>query len=137
MDQTICELIDETMELQKELRLLTPMLLFLNPFLYTKKTSVEKISPATWRQLGKRMKEPDGLKRMKTQYLLCEAGLRHKLADLAERLEEEGFEIERFESGLTPGQFSWLLSHKGMIKKHLKGIEIGDTERGYPLLMRA
>jgi hypothetical protein len=120
MDQTICELIDESMELQKELRSLAPMLLFLNPFLYSKKMSTEKISSATWGKLGKRMKEPDGLERMKTEYLLFEAKLRRKLADLAERLEEEGFEIERFQPGLTQNQFSWLFSHKGMIKKHLK-----------------
>jgi hypothetical protein len=132
MDRTMCELIDESIELQNELRTLTPMLLFLNPFLYYKKTSTEKISPRTWDKFRKRMKESDGLEGMKIEYILFEGKLRHKLSVLAELLEEEGFEIERFIPRLTEGQLSWLLSHKGIIKRHLKGIEIGTMERRYP-----
>ena len=55
--------------------------------------------------------------------LICET-LNLKLSDLAERLEEEGFEIERLQSRLSEDQYSWLLSHSGDLKKHLKGIEL-------------
>jgi hypothetical protein len=50
---------------------------------------------------------------------------RKNLSELAEFLEEGGGSlINKFRNDLGADQFSWLESHIGDIKKHLKGIEI-------------
>ena len=73
-----------------------------------------------WKQLG-------GWDRVRIEYVHQERALKERLSDLAEILEEKGFEIERFKPELSEEQFSWLLSQKGTIKRHLKGIEIGEN----------
>jgi predicted RNase H-like nuclease (RuvC/YqgF family) len=65
-----------------------------------------------------------GLEKVKAEYARHIRQLDLKLSDLAERLEEEDFEIEKLRSQLSEDQFSWLLSHKKDLKKHLKGIAI-------------
>lgn len=49
---------------------------------------------------------------------------RNKLSELAEWLENEEFEVERFQQRLNEKQRSWLKSHVKQIKEQLKGIEI-------------
>jgi hypothetical protein len=46
------------------------------------------------------------------------------LADLAELLEGEEFELEKFRSQIPGDQFDRLVSHKKEIKKHLRGIKL-------------
>jgi hypothetical protein len=46
------------------------------------------------------------------------------LTNIAEILEDKEFELEKFKSQLSEDQYSWLISHKKEIKKHLKGIII-------------
>jgi hypothetical protein len=58
------------------------------------------------------------------EYGLAIKELENKLANLAEFLEEEEFGMDKFRSGLSEGQFHWLVSHKKEIKKHLRGIEL-------------
>ncbi len=64
--------------------------------------------------------------RIKREYVRQERELSQKLSDLAELLEEEGFDVERFRFGLSQEQFFWLHSEKGTIKKHLRGVAIGS-----------
>ncbi len=47
-----------------------------------------------------------------------------KLSQLADYLEEEGFDLEKFKEQLTDEQFTWLQSHRKNIKRTLQGIEI-------------
>lgn len=65
-----------------------------------------------------------GLEMVKAEYARSIKEFNLKLSDLAKRLEEEGFEIEKPRSQLSEDQFSWLLTHKKDIKKHLQGIQI-------------
>jgi len=46
----------------------------------------------------------------------------HKLADLAELLEEEEFDLEIFKSHLREDHYYWLYSRQKEIKKSLRGI---------------
>jgi hypothetical protein len=48
----------------------------------------------------------------------------HKLADLAELLEEEGFDLEIFRSHLREDHYYWLYSRHKEIKKSLRGIQL-------------
>jgi predicted RNase H-like nuclease (RuvC/YqgF family) len=65
-----------------------------------------------------------GLEKVKAEYARHIRQLDLKLSDLAERLEEEDFDIEKLRSQLSEDQLSWLLSHKKDLKNHLKGIAI-------------
>ena len=123
MDNELRHLIIECIQLEHELGLLTPVMLFLNPSWNVQETVTAKarsIFRDKWNLLG-------GWDKVKTKYTLQEKELERKLSDLAELLEEEGFEIESFKSGLTEDQFSWLFSQKGKIKKHLRGIDLGNN----------
>jgi hypothetical protein len=47
-----------------------------------------------------------------------------KMADLAELLEEEGFDLEIFRSHLREDHYYWLYSRHKEIKKSLRGIQL-------------
>jgi hypothetical protein len=48
----------------------------------------------------------------------------HKLADLAELLEEEDFDLEIFRGHLREDHYYWLYSHHKEIKQSLRGIQL-------------
>jgi hypothetical protein len=127
MDQEMRDLIEECIQLQQELGLLTPIMLFLNPSWNLREAGIEKVSTKGWLRFRERWKRLGGWDRVRREYVHQERTLKEKLSDLAEMLEEKGFEIERLKPELSEEQFSWLLSQKGTIKRHLKGIEIGKN----------
>jgi hypothetical protein len=86
--------------------------------------SAEEISKASRRKFWEKFERLLGIERVKAEYARSLRELSLKLSDLAERLEEDGFEIENLRCQLSEDQFSWLLSHKKDLKKHLKGIEL-------------
>ena len=65
-----------------------------------------------------------GLEKVKAEYARSIKEFNLKLSNLVERLDEEGFEIEKLRSQLSEDQFSWPLTHKKDIKNHLRGVEI-------------
>ncbi len=124
MDQSLGEMINECVELQDEIGLLTPIILSLSPSLRMEKIAAKEISKASREKFREKFERLLGLEKVKAEYARHITELSLKLSDLAERIEEEGFEIEKLRSQLSEDQFSWLLSHKKDLKKHLKGIEI-------------
>jgi predicted RNase H-like nuclease (RuvC/YqgF family) len=124
MDQSIGELVNECVQLQDEIGLLTPIILSLSPSLNMGKMAVNEISKASRRKFKEKFERLLGLEKVKAEYARHIRQLDLKLSDLAERLEEEDFEIEKLRSQLSEDQFSWLLFHKKDLKKHLKGIAI-------------
>ena len=125
MDQKIRGLIKDCIQLEQELGLLTPVMLFLHPG-YFRETGIRQVPSNGRLRFVKRWRDLGGWDKVKGEYALQEKALGRKLSELAEVLEEEGFEIGTFKSRLTEHQFSWLLAHKGKIKKHLKGIDLRD-----------
>ena len=65
-----------------------------------------------------------GLEKVRGKRDLIRAELDSKYSELAEFLEDEGFETEEFRVQLNNDQFSWLISNIKEIKKHLRGIEL-------------
>ena len=124
MDQSIGEVINECVQLQDEIGLLTPIILSLSPSLSLGKMAANEISKAGRKKFREKFERLLGLEKVKAEYARSIKELSLKLSDLAERLEEEGFEIEKLRSQLSEDQFSWLLSHNKDLKKHLKGIEL-------------
>jgi predicted RNase H-like nuclease (RuvC/YqgF family) len=124
MDQSIGEMINECVQLQDEIALLTPIILSLSPSLNMGKMTANEISKASRRKFKEKFERLLGLEKVKAEYAHHIRQLDLKLSDLAERLEEEDFEIEKLRSQLSEDQLSWLLSHKKDLKKHLKGIAI-------------
>jgi hypothetical protein len=129
MNQEIVALIDECVQLQNELGLLTPILLLLDPSWRPNGTATDRVTSLNRKRFMEKWEQLGGLKRIKKEYYLQERELSQKLSDLAELLEEEGFDIEGFRSGLSQEQFVWLDSEKGTIKKHLRGVAIGSYTR--------
>jgi len=127
LDQEIRDLIEESIQLQQELGLLTPIMLFLNPSWNSGEAGAEKVSTKGRLRFRERWKQLGGWDRVRIEYVHQERTLKEKLSDLAEMLEEKGFEIERFKPELSEAQFSWLLSQIGTIKRHLRGIELGEN----------
>jgi hypothetical protein len=127
MNQEMRDLIEECIQLQQELGLLTPIMLFLNPSWNLREAGIEKVPTKERLRFRERWKQLGGWDRVRIEFVHQESALKEKLSDLAEMLEEKGFEIERFKPELSEEQFSWLLSHKGTIKRHLRGIEIGQN----------
>jgi hypothetical protein len=124
MDQKVEELINNCIDLQHEIGLLAPIILFLSPSSNIEKTmeaNMPKPGRFTVRKKLEQLNSPD---KIKTEYTLRIKEFESKLADVAELLEEEEFEIDKFRSRLSEGQLDWLTSHKKEIKKHLKGIEL-------------
>lgn len=124
MNQSIGELVNECVQLQDEIALLTPIILSLSPSLNMGKMAANEISKASRRKFREKFERLLGLEKVKAEYARHIRQLDLMLSDLAERLEEEGFEIENLRSQLSEDQFSWLLSHNKDLKKHLKGIEL-------------
>jgi len=117
-------MINECAELQDEIALLTPIILSLSPSLNMEKITAKGIPKASREKFREKFERLLGLEKVKAEYARHIRQLDLKLSDLAERLEEEGFEIENLRSQLSEDQFSWLLSHMKDLKKHLKGIAI-------------
>ncbi|HVP77815.1 MAG TPA: hypothetical protein VMV04_07945 [Thermodesulfobacteriota bacterium] len=124
MDQSIVKLVDECIHLQYEIGLITPVILSLSPSLNIREMSAKEISKASRRKFKEKFERLLGIERVKAEYARSLRELSLKLSDLAERLEDDGFEIENLRCLLSEDQFSWLLSHKKDLKKHLKGIEL-------------
>jgi predicted transcriptional regulator len=124
MNQNLGELINECVQLQHEIGLFTPIILSLSPSLSMGKKVAKEISKASREKFNEKFERLLGIEKVKAEYTRQIRELSLKLSDLAERLEEEGFEIERFRSQLSEDQYTWLLSHKRDLKKHLKGIEL-------------
>jgi hypothetical protein len=75
-------------------------------------------------KFGEKLARLLGPEKVKAEYSRSIKKLNLRLSDLAERLEEEEFEIEKLRPQLSEDQFSWLSIHKKDLKKHLTGIEI-------------
>ncbi len=117
MNQEIAALIDECVQLQNELGLLTPIILLLEPSWNPNRTVTDQVTPLTRRRFKEKWKQLSGWEKIEREYIRQERELSQKLSDLAELLEEEGFDVERFRFGLSQEQFFWLHSEKGTIKK--------------------
>ena len=126
MDQKVRGLIEGCIQLQQELDLLAPVMLFLNPSWHLEGKGAKQVTAKGRLRFRERWKNLGGWDRVRIEYVLQERELERRLSELAEVLEEEGFEVESFRSRLTEDQFSWLLSQKGRIKKHLRGIDVGN-----------
>jgi hypothetical protein len=123
MDQRIGKLINECVQLQDEVGLLTLTILSLSPSPNMENWGAKEISKANRQRFKEKFERLLGLDEVKAEYARKLRELTLKLSDLAERLDEEGFEIEKLRSRLSEDQFSWLLAHKMDLKKYLKGIE--------------
>jgi hypothetical protein len=124
MDQSIGETINECVQLQDEIALLTPIILSLSPSLSMENMAAKEISKASREKFKEKLQRLLGLDKVKAEYARNLRELSLKLSDLAEQLGEEGFEIERLRPRLSEDQFSWLIVHTKELKRHLKGIEI-------------
>lgn len=124
MDQSLGELVNQCVQLQDEIALLTPIILSLFPSLNMGKIAAKGIPKASREKFREKFERLLGLEKVKAEYARHIRELSLKLSDLAERLEEEGFEIGNLRSELSEDQLSWLLSHNKDLKKHLKGISI-------------
>lgn len=124
MDQRIEQLINECIQLQDEIALLTPVILSLSPSLSIEKMGAQGILKKGPEKFDEKLQRYLGLEKVKAAYAHTIKEFNLKLSDLAERLEEEAFEIEKLRSQLSEDQLSWLRTHKKDLKKHLKGIEI-------------
>jgi hypothetical protein len=65
-----------------------------------------------------------GLEKVREKRDLIRKDLESKYSELAEFLEDEGFETEKFMVQLNNDQFSWLISNIKEVKQHLRGIEL-------------
>ncbi len=124
MDHNIGEMINECAQMQDEIALLTSVILSLSPSLSMENMTPREISKASRTKFKEKLQRLLGLENVKAEYAAHLQTLNLKLSDLAEQLEEAGFEIDRLRSRLSEDQYSWLLSHRGDLKKHLKGIEL-------------
>ncbi len=117
-------MIDECVQLQEEIALLTPIMLSLSPSPSSVGMAAGEISKRSRERFKEKFERLLGVEKIKAEYARHIAQLDLKLSELAERLEEENFEIERLRSQLSEDQIGWLLFHKKDLKKHLKGIEL-------------
>lgn len=126
MGQQIAELVERCINSQNEIvRLLAIGLVSLAPSKSREILGIEipKERQVELREEGKRL---GGIEEVLRKYKEGLEEHRKNLSELAEFLEEEGGGslINKFKNNLRADQFSWLESHIGDIKKHLKGIEI-------------
>lgn len=117
-------MINDCAQLQNEIGLLTPILLSLSPSLRMEEIAANGIPKSSREKFREKFERLLGLEKVKAEYARSTKELSLKLSDLAERLEEEDFEIEKLRSQLSEDQYLWLLSHREDLKKHLKGIAI-------------
>jgi len=126
MGQQIAKLVERCIDSQNEIvRLLAIGLASLAPSKSREILGVEipKERQAELREEGKKLGRADEVLRKYKDRL---EEHRKNLSELAEFLEEDGggASIDKFKNDLGTDQFSWLESHIGDIKKHLKGVEI-------------
>jgi predicted RNase H-like nuclease (RuvC/YqgF family) len=124
MDQSIGELVNECAQLQHEIGLLTPVILSLSPSINMKEMAAKEIPKARREKFKDKFERLLGIEKVKAEYSRHIRELNLKLSNLAERLDEEGFETENLRPQLSEDQYTWLLSHKKDIKNHLKGIKL-------------
>jgi hypothetical protein len=125
MDPMVEGLINNCVHLQHEIDLLIPIVISLSPSSNKREimeANIPKLGRLEIREKLKQLKNPV---KIKAEYTSRIKELENILADLAEILEEEEFEIDRFRFLLSEDQFDWLTSHQGEIKKYLRGIELG------------
>ena len=128
MDSTVEGLINDCIHLQHEIDLLTPIIISLSPTSNKGKmmeANIPKLGQTEIREKLRQLKNP---LKIKAEYILRIKELENILANLAELLEEEEFEIDKFRFLLSEDQFDWLTSHQGEIKKYLRGIELGQRQ---------
>jgi hypothetical protein len=123
-DQKVEGLISDCIRLQHEIGLLTPIILFLSPSFNVENMMKPKISKAGRLKIRDKLEQFSSPAKIKFEYILIIKELENKLANLAELLEEEEFELNKFRFRLSEDQFNWLVSNKMEVKKHLRGIEI-------------
>ena len=119
-------LIAECIQLEQELGLITPVMPFLNPSWNVREPMKETVPASARIRFAEKWNSLGGWDKISIEYALQEKHLETKLSDLAELLDEEEFEIEKFRSRVPGDQFGWLVSRQGQIKKHLRGIHFGD-----------
>jgi hypothetical protein len=124
MDQNIGELINECVQLQDEIALLTPVILSLSRSLSFEKMQGKELFKGSSEKFGEKLARLLGPEKVKAEYARSIKELNLRLSDLAERLEKEEFKIEKLRSQLSEDQFSWLSIHEKDLKKHLKEIEV-------------
>lgn len=124
MDQKVERLINDCINLQHEIGLLTPIILFLSPSFNAENMMKRKISNVGRLKIRDKLEQLTGAAEVKMEYRLNIQALDDRLAKLADLLEEDEFEIGKFRSRLSEDQFNWLVSHKKEIKKHLRGIDL-------------
>jgi len=123
-DQKVEGLISDCICLQHEIGLLTPIILFLSPSFNVENMMKPKLSKAGRLKIRDKLEQFSSPAKLKFEYVLIIKELENRLANLAELLEEEEFELNKFRPRLSEDQFDWLVSNKKEIKKHLRGIEI-------------
>ena len=124
MNHDFVTLVDACIRLNHELGLLTPIIVHLDPSRGPGRTVAGNVTPLGRKRFREKWNQLGRLERIKQEYFRQEKDLKCKLSDLAELLEEEEFDLERFKRGLTREQFVWLHSRKGEIKKHLRGVAV-------------
>ena len=124
MSQEIGSLIDQCMDFESSIGHFALMILTLNFPLSEVERLVGEIPQELVTKLKNECAEMGGLSAMRERSKGCKENYRNKLSELAECLENEEFQAEKFRLGLNEKQFSWLKSHISKIKEELKGIEI-------------
>jgi hypothetical protein len=126
MDQNMGKLIDECKRLRIEQSgLLAMEVALFSPSVIRElvKGKIAKIILENQVDLRKECHEL-GLEEVGKKRELAKKELDRNYSELAEYLEPEDFEVEKFKGHLSKDQFSWLISHNKDIKQHLKGIAI-------------
>jgi hypothetical protein len=125
MNHDVVILVDACIRLKNELGLLTPIIVHLDPSWGPGRNGREKVTPLARKRFREKWNQLGRVQRIKEEYIRQEKDLKGKLSDLAELLEEEEFNVEKFRRGLTQAQYLWLHSKKGEIKRHLRGVVVG------------
>ncbi len=128
MDREAKELINDCIHLQREISQVAPIIFFLSSSHNVKEAINHRISNVDPSKIRLKFKQFGSSTKIKIEYLRNLREFENKLADLAELLEEEEFEIDRLRSRLSENQFNWLVSHKKEIKNRLRGIELGERK---------
>ena len=126
MDQRIGQIIDECVRLENELRLLTPLLFYMNPSWNIRKLNAPEISDEGWQRVKTTMKKLGNADKVENHYVLQERELRERLSALADLMDDDDFDINLWKPQLTRDQFAWLASQKSQIKQHLQGISFSS-----------
>jgi hypothetical protein len=124
MSQEISELVDKCIKSRNEWYFLAAIqLAFLTPSEYIKIFG-NKIPKERRAELKEECTKLGGLDEVGKKFRQLDEEYNKNLSELAEFLEEEGFEIKKLEEQLNEDQFSWVMTYIVEIKRHLKGIEV-------------